>query len=156
MVVNIPLSEKAIEIKMDYKKIDSSSTLINESSIMIDDIVCMVVAGILIISSIISFIKFLRLILVLRDNSSNYDKYIKKILYEYDRLIVETSTSPFVTNGNVINIEKFSELLDVRDNLKLPIMYYSIAKHHKCCFYITYEDKIYLYNVKSVDFNNKK
>ena len=156
MVVNIPLSEKAIEIKMDYNEIDTVSTLINDSKIMLDDVLYMIIAVILIILSIVSFIKFLRLLLILSNNKSKYDKYIKKLLYEYDRLIVETSTSPFITNGNIININKFSELLDVRDNLKLPIMYYSIVKHHKCCFYITYEDKIYLYSVKSVDLENNK
>ena len=46
---------------------------------------------------------------------------------------------------------EFQELLDVRDNLKLPIMYYSVSKHLKCYFYITYQDRIYLNVVKAVD-----
>lgn len=85
---------------------------------------------------------------------SAYDKYISKLLNEYDRLIVETTTCPIINGDNVIVIDKFQELLDVRDNLKLPIMYYIVNKHQKCCFYILHENKIYLNIVKAVDLGD--
>lgn len=75
------------------------------------------------------------------------------MLNEYDRLIVETSTCPIISGDNVIVIDKFQELLDVRDNLKMPIMYYVVNKHQKCYFYILHENKIYLCVVKAVDLD---
>ena len=56
----------------------------------------------------------------------------------------------------MIKISKFEELLDVRDNLKLPIMYYVVTKHTKCCFYIKHNDDLYLLTIKSVDLEQKE
>lgn len=84
-------------------------------------------------------------------NKSPYDKYINKILNEYDRLIVETTTAPDIENKNIIRIDSFNELLDVRDNLSLPIKYYIITKHQKCNFYINHNDELYLLTIKAVD-----
>ena len=59
---------------------------------------------------------------------------------------------PDLNQFEVIKISKFTELLDVRDNLKLPIMYYVVAKHHKSYFYIKKDNDIYLLTVKETDF----
>ena len=48
------------------------------------------------------------------------------------------------------------ELIDARDNLRLPIMYYSISKHNKCWFYILHGRKMYLYIVKAVDLEEEE
>lgn len=156
MIINIPLSEKAVDIEMNYKEIDSSSDLISKSDVVVENIVCMIVSIILIIVSLVMAVKTIRLLMLLRTKQSEYDKYLKKILNEYDRLIVETTTCPVITGDNVIEINRFNELVDVRDNLKLPIMYYSVAKHHKSYFYITYESKIYLYVLKSSDLEKNQ
>ena len=50
---------------------------------------------------------------------------------------------------------EFTELLDVRDNLKVPIKYYNIVNHQKCLFYLTSENEIYEYYVKEVDLEQK-
>ena len=96
---------------------------------------------------------------MLRSKKSIYDKYVDRILNEYDRLIVENGTGPDLVKNNIIKISRFEELLDVRDNLKLPIMYYVIAKHTKCCFYIKHNRDLYMMTIKAVDLeesNNEK
>ncbi|MGM9874312.1 MAG: DUF5305 family protein [Bacilli bacterium] len=157
MLIRIPLSEKAINIKMDYKEIDNSSTILSDSYITIDNLVYIIASLTFIIFSIVALIKSIRLIYILIQNNKNiYDKYINRLLMEYDRLIVETTTQPLFDNKEIIKVEKFQELLDVRDNLKLPITYYSITKHQKCYFYISEGDKVYLHIVKAVDLENKE
>ena len=93
---------------------------------------------------------------ILKKHRSPYDKYISKLLNEYDRLIVETTTKPNIMDKNIVEIKDFKELLDVRDNLNLPIKYHVISKDEKCEFYITHEEEVYIYTVKKVDVENKK
>ncbi len=93
---------------------------------------------------------------VANNKKTNYDKYIDKILNEYDRLIVETPTAPNTQNKNIVKIKKFNELLDVRDNLKLPIKYFVVSKHQKCQFYIDHEEEIYILTIKEVDIEGNK
>ena len=91
----------------------------------------------------------------MKDKKTSYDKYINRILNEYDRLIVESTTEPDIKHSNIIKLPNFRELLDVRDNLKLPIMYYVVTKHTKCCFYIKHNDDLYLLTIKAVDLEQK-
>lgn len=155
MYVKIPLSEKAINIDVDYQEISNSSFLLKTNDNLYLCILIAIVAILTLIITLICVIKFVRLISLINGKKSKYDKYIEKILNEYDRLIVENSTGPNLETCNVIKIKKFEELLDVRDNLKLPIMYYVVAKHHKCYFYIKDFKDLYIVTIKAADLDDK-
>ena len=106
---------------------------------------------VLFIISAIYISKIIKLLALVFKKKSVYDKFLSKILKEYDRLIVETTTGIDYKNSSIIKIDKFNELLDVRDNLKLPIMYYNIVKHQKCYFYIKNDNDVYLLQIKASD-----
>jgi len=162
MVLNIPLSEKSVDISLDYDDINNESKVLDNSRFVLDNIVYIFVSVILIILSLVFMVKGMRLSKYLIRKKNIYDKYVEKLLSEYDRLIVETTSPPVISiedKNKIINIEKFTELLDVRDNLKQPIMYYVVTKHEKCHFYINSGEKIYLTTIKKVDLevqNEKK
>lgn len=154
MIINIPLSEKSVDISLKYQDINNQSSVIDNHKVVIDNIICLIISIILIILSIVFMIKTMRLFKHIIKKKDIYREYINKILNEYDRLIVETTTPPIMKEEDkdkVIIIEKFTELLDVRDNLKQPIMYFVVAKHQKCHFYINSGEKIYLTTIKKVD-----
>lgn len=159
MFVKIPLSEKSVKIELNYQDINNSNYIIATNDSMVDNIIFGVLALVSILIAIVVAIKIIRLLNMLRTKKSIYDKYVEKILNEYDRLIVENGTGPDLVKNNIIKISRFEELLDVRDNLKLPIMYYVIAKHTKCCFYIKHNRDLYMMTIKAVDLeesNNEK
>lgn len=156
MYVKIPLSEKAINIELNYQDINNSNYIIQGTDSKVDNIIFGVLATITLIASLIFAVQIIRLLNLLRGKKSIYDKYVEKILNEYDRLIVENGTGPNLNDCKVIKISKFEELLDVRDNLKLPIMYYVVTKHTKCCFYIKHNDDLYLLTIKAVDLEQKQ
>lgn len=151
LAITIPLSEKSIEIKMDYTNLNETSQILADSSFAIEDKTELVIAIVLLTGSLISFVKLFQLLSLLKVRKNKFDKYIKKLLVEYDRLIVETASAPNLTANNVIKIKKFEELLDVRDNLKLPIMYYNLTNHQKAYFYVKHNNDIFLVTIKAVD-----
>lgn len=151
MFVNIPLSEKSVNISMDYQDINNTNKIVNASNVSIDNEAYFASSIVLLIVALILLLKAIRLLMCLKANKSAYDKYVSKLLLEYDRVIVETTTAPALNTANIIKINKFQELLDVRDNLKLPIMHYVVTRHEKCYFYIIHENNIYLNTVKAVD-----
>ena len=155
MTLTIPLSEKAINIRMDYKDINNKNKIINDSSVILNNYLFIILGFVFVGFSIYFAICGLRLLGVVKVKKSKYDKYIKRILTEYDRLIVETTTVPDLKNSKVIKINSFQELLDVRDNLKLPIKYCVISEHQKCNFYINYDNELYLLVIKSIDLEKK-
>ena len=153
--VTIPLSQKAINIS-DSGGLNNSRTNITEAKTELKYKSFIVIAIILFITSIACLLKFLELIFAMFGKTTAYDKHLNKIFKEYDRLIVEIKTAPNFDNKNIITIDKFEELLDARDTLKQPIMYYNLSSHNKCYFYIKNEDDIYLHIVKSVDLESDK
>lgn len=156
MSLTIPLSQKSINIALDYKDIDKTSQVIKKSEIIINNYIFLALGISLLLIGILEFIYLIHLILLTKTKKTNYDKYITKILNEYDRLIVETTTGPNIQNKNIVKINRFNELLDVRDNLKLPIKYYVISEHQKCQFYIDHEEELYILTIKEVDIEDNK
>ena len=151
MSITIPLSQKAINIKMDYRDINKKNKIISDSFVIVNNSFYIIVSILFVILSIYYCIRVLRLLGLNKSKKSKYDKYISKLLNEYDRLIVETKTLPDLKNSRVVRIDSFQELLDVRDNLKLPIKYCVINEHQKCNFYINHMDELYLLVVKAID-----
>ena len=140
--VNIPLSERQIEMKIDTQNNKTCEELkfsdkqyINYTNLSFA-LLCVAISLYLIKKIRYTYKRMLR-------RRSIYDQYINKLLKEYDRLIVVTKTLIDFRKYNIIKVPEFEELLDVRDNLKVPINYYCYIKHYKGILYIKNEDDIY-------------
>lgn len=151
MSLSIPLSERAINIKLDYKDINEQKRIIAKEKSRINNRHKFIIGLILGVASVFVLAYLLRLISLLFVRKTKYDKYIKKLLREYDRLIINTKTSPKLEDYNVIKLDNFQELLDARDNVKGAIKYNVITEHQKCCFYFTHDKDLYLLIIKAVD-----
>jgi len=155
MNVSIPLSEKAIDISLDYKEINDTNNIVEKQDVLVQSISTLILSIVLIIIALVMMIKAMRKISKLFKKKSKFDKYIKRKLKEYDRLIAETSSMISLDDKEIITINKFEELLDIHDNLGLPIIYYEVEKHLIGYFYINHENTVYINVVKSIDFENK-
>ena len=151
MNIKIPLSERSINIELDYNDINKSSTILKDKSVSISNIISLIISILFIILSIIIVIKIIRKLSLLGNKKSAYDKYIQKLLKEYDRLIAEASTMISLEDKEIIRLNKFTELLDVHDNLQLPIMYYSVTEHQKAHFYINNDKNIIKISILSIN-----
>ena len=93
-----------------------------------------------------------RIISIVEDNTP-FDKYVKKKLKEYDRLIVETDGELKTRGYNIIEVKNFTELLDARDNLNLPILYSNTIPHEEGIFYILSNSDVYMLTIKNNDLD---
>lgn len=151
MFIDIPLSQRAFNITISPMKLNNYSQTVKEESVEYGDkiyLVLLILDGVIILFVLMRFGKLLSKSF---GRKTKYQKYIAKLLREYDRLIVEVAKSPDMSNYNVVKISEFKELLDVRDNLKLPIMFHELIKNQKAYFYIKNDNNVYLYIVKDVD-----
>lgn len=155
MLLTIPLSKRSININLDSTEMSKNSYIKGAPSYKTSNYYLLSVAIICFIIFILLLIKLIKFLLRAFRLSPKYDRYINKILKEYDRLIVETTSEPDFTNMKKINVKSFTELLDVRDNLGFPIKYYVVTKHRKCNFYITHTNEVYLLTIKDIDFEKQ-
>ncbi len=148
--IKIPLSENSVQIKFDSNDLSNTGEIVIERDWVFQPYMFIFEFITFLISAfLLGYI--INLIIVLFKPKSAYDKLVYKILRTYDRLIGETKTGIDLDNYNVIEMKSFEELLDIRDNLKMPIMFYNIADHQKCHFYLKNNDDVYIFRVKAVD-----
>ena len=153
--VKIPLSQKAIEIKFNTQNINNSiDKSITSKSLIINGYFKFIAGVLLLLFSFVFLVVIVMIINNYRKKVSKYNKFINKILREYDRLIVETSTIPNYEDYNVLIINSFNELVDVRDNLRSPIMYCDVLSEKESLFYIINGNNLYLYTVNEININN--
>ena len=155
MNIAIPLSERSIDISLDYKEINETRNIVEKQNIAFKNIVMFGISIVLIIISLFMLIIAMRCFNKLLRKKSAYDKYVGKILKEYDRLIAESTTLMSFEGKEVININKFTELLDIHDNLQKPIMYYSVIEHESCYFYINNDNVIYMLMINKADLEER-
>ena len=155
-ILTIPLSEQEINISLDNKNVNDEKQIVKEKEIKIKEPRYLIISGLILILIILEIIRLIQKLLLLKAKANKYDKYIKKILRGYDRIIVNVKTPPNLEDYNVIKVESFEELIDVRDNIKEPIKYLVIQEHQKSEFFITNHIDLYLYVVKEVDLNGEK
>lgn len=151
MSLTIPLTQRTLDIQLNDTGINSTKSIVKESKVSFGNIFFGILSFVIFVISVAFILKTLELLFLLVPKKSKYDKYVNKILSEYDRLIVETPTSPRLEGKEIIKIKRFEEMLDARDNLKRPIMYHVLVPHQKCYFYIENDNTIYLLTIKATD-----
>ncbi len=113
----------------------------------------------LLIITVLAFIytlyKIVRFIIKTLPKQSKYNKKLNKILNTYDRVIITLENKNTIINDNeVYTVQTFLELLDVRDTIDKPILYYKV-NDIKTEFYVQDDNKTYKYVMKESDFEEK-
>ncbi len=146
VALSIPLSEKAIEIKLNATNQNIVKQVLSEGEVVFNK-QYLILEIFFLIPSCILLVVIVKKLIVILDIYTPYDHYIKKTLREYDRLIVETNSKLKTSGCNIVDVKNFTELLDARDNLNLPIIYLNTEPHHEGVFYILNNNDIYLLKV---------
>lgn len=157
MNIVIPLTEQMIDIKMNYKETNNSNTFIAHTNVSIANKKVFYVGLILFVLFLLSLLKLTLLLLKLNRKKTPYDVKLSKILREFDRVIVESKKDIIIDEKqDIIEVKSFEELLDVRDNLEKPILFYELHKGQKSIFVVKNNYEVYKYVLKAVDLEKKK
>ena len=126
-----------------------NQTLTDEKSLS-KPVILMICGTVLLL--LVSIIYYIAYIINTAEKKTKYEQKVNKILREFDRAITEAKGKLRIDRyANTIEIKDFMELLDVHDNLNIPIVYYKISST-KSLFIVKNENDIYYYVIKSDDF----
>ena len=145
----IPLSEKTINLKTEPLPMKNKNIKISLNQYKIDDIKYLICALLFLGFSLTIFIYITKKAMSLRPKVNSYDKTLRKILRQYDRLIVNVNTMPNFSKSNTIEVDSFYELLDAKDSIHNAIFYYEVTPHQKCYFYINNDNNFIVYTLKN-------
>ena len=148
--VDIPLTRQTYTITKNELH-NQTGELITKSKNNIQYVFLLVFAF-LFVPIVITILKLVSFVLKFRNTTSKYEKKLKEILVTYDRVIVTGKDNNIITKkDNIYEVKTFFELLDVRDTIDKPILYYKINSV-KSEFYVQDVDTTYKYTMKESDF----
>ena len=138
--LKIPLSSSVI--KIENSRSNQKTNKVYEGDLVKTN---KTVMSFIVIANIIVFIIICVLLkkLFMFTNKSEYDRFLEKILKNYDDIIVNTSTIIEVEKYKLVEINEFKEILNLSRELLLPIMNYEIEKGRKTWFYVIKDDILY-------------
>ena len=146
--LKIPLNQQAFKISKDYnknvrKKIKKLTD--EELKIEMKKEIC---GTILIIVAISLFIVLYKDIFdIARKNY--YNTTLEKLLKDYGDVIVEINSEIAKDCLQVVEVKNFNEMLDLEEELKIPIMFYEIAEDEIGEFTINHNNIIYRFMLKN-------
>ena len=153
MKISIPLTEQMINIGMDYKEINNSDNAEVYQEYNISNKVLFGISIVFMVGSLSSIVMLVLFLIKTTKKKTPYEILLSKILKEYDRVIINSKKN-IILDGEVVDVNSFEELLDVRDNLEKPILFYEIHKGQKSLFVVKSGNISYRYVLKLADLEN--
>ena len=156
-IVKIPLSKQLIDISPDVASMNESGGVdIMSTDNNVNTITSLVAYSTGFLTFLFILLSVIRIIII-NSRKTLYQKKRDKILKEYDRVISNTKDDVDIKRDAIITeISSFEELLDMRDNLNLPILYYEHIKDEESYFVVKNYKDVYLYILSERDLENEK
>lgn len=146
--IRLPLDKDTIYIDEDINDIVNKKIYEKTSNRNIV-IVLIFISIILIVSNLISIIFITNRN---KNKLSVLEKKYKKIMKNYDNLIIEVSNDDFDKKNLItINVKYFVDLIDAQQELHVPILCYTNIKTNRTWFYIATDNYLYKYELTKND-----
>lgn len=134
--LNVPLLEKAVEanINKNAKSHNNTITMVDRTYSKyhlisgVSGIILLLIAIILFINTMYKKKKFVE--------ENIFDVTLNKILASHDSIIANVSTLPEINDMKLIEVTTFNELIDVYNEVRMPINYYKDDNGEEATFLI--------------------
>ena len=153
--VVIPLTEQTVNINIDSKNIDNHNSISRHVGVGVGTVIFGTLAFLLSLLALIVLIQIIKYIKNYLRNITEYEKKLRKLLKEYDDVIVNVSSPITKSDHQVMKVSSFEELLDVHDNIGSPILYKEVIPGKVSHFVLINENIMYQYVLSDSELNDK-
>lgn len=154
--MEIPLSKQAVEAKINTSNINGTKSIIEKGKLTDKPYWAYKLLGILMILVSFGVGVFCIYKIINAKNSTNiYERSIKKILKGYDSIIVRIDHILDFSNLNVIKVSQFNDLIDVHNEIRMPINFFEDKKNAQSLFLLISNDMAWIYILQSSKIDKK-
>ena len=122
MSVVIPLTENRIDIATEYKDINNK-VVINPNDKVVGNRLFVVIAVLFAVAGVANLAVAVYVLFQTKDKKSGYEKYIAKLLREFDDIITESVTLIDEEAYEIYDVKTFGELKNISDRLERQILF---------------------------------
>lgn len=148
--VIIPLNSNPVEITRNIPEA-ANIAIVKEINSITNSKFFIIVATIMLITSILLFIQEFKKVMKHDKEQSKYLTELNKILLPNSEVIVKVKNKINLKNSNVIEVESINALLDAQNELRIPIAYFETKKNKEGCFVIVNGKEAWQYIFKIED-----
>lgn len=148
--LSIPLLEQTVEASISKNTKNTSDVF--KFKVNDDSLIYLVykILGFILTALSIAYFSILIIIRLFYRKNNKYEVFIDKILKNYDSIIVDTNSEPSFSDFKIIKVDSFDELLDVYNEVRMPINYYRMQSR---CIFAVYNDTIvWIYELNKEEF----
>ncbi len=146
MSLEVPLTTNTIAIDTNYDLAESNLIEVKQYStvgkVMTIAGVCMVIVDALCAVALVVFVK------KTETDEEKYNNELRKIISNYDSCISKLDDDFNMKGYQILKVQKFADLLEIRDTMQLPIIMIENKEKSVTCFAIPTPSKIlYFYSI---------
>ncbi len=146
MSLEIPLANNTIAIDTNYDLTDNN--LIEVKKSVVGNIICLVIGALLLITDIAGIIILVIYIKKTETDEDRYNTELRRIVNNYDSYISRVEDDFNMKGYQILKVQKFTDLLEIRDTMQLPIIMLENKEKLVTCFAIPTPSKIlYFYSI---------
>lgn len=159
--LEIPLTNKTVDINMNYELSNDVNAILQYRSTRISHPVLFTVSIILAVLDVVAIVAIIYYVVSNRDNKVLYSKKLNKILRDYNKYlsqVIGTGDAEELIHTKTMEIENvmdFDDLINIRDILEKPILYRETIPNKETVFYIIENNICYLYTMRVENMKNK-
>ena len=144
MNMKMDLNEDVFKVEKDFKNADTKTIVettqttktVNKTSLILGSIL-VIVAIMIILDSIRKSIKF--------SKKTDYAIALNRILKNYGDIVAEIVSPVEIDNLNIIEVKNFDQLLDIEEEIRMPILFYETIPDEQGEFIIICDNMAYRY-----------
>ncbi|HJJ06143.1 MAG TPA: DUF5305 domain-containing protein [Clostridiaceae bacterium] len=144
-VVNLKmdLNGQVFTVTQDYEP-TSKGQVVDETNVKKSNIVLLTIGIILFAISAFGILNIIRKI-ISADRRTDYEVALNRILKNYGDIVAEIVTPTETGNMRVIDVKNFDQLLDIEEEIRMPILFYETVEGEEGEFTIIYDNIVYRY-----------
>ena len=150
--LSVPLLEQSLEVSINKDAATENNILeIKEKSDRPAYLIFKITGIILIIIGIAGLIDTIKNLKFFKKHKM-YEITLDKIEKNYDSIIANINNLPDVEGLKIIEVSTFEELIDVYNEVRMPINYYQNEEKTECIFIIINDGIAWVYSLRKSDF----
>jgi len=149
MKLTIPLTEQMININMNYKEVNDSGKIAEQTSKFNTNVILRYISILFAGLFVLMTMNTVRFVGRADGRRTYYQRRVDKILRDYDRVVVKLKKAINISeNDEIIEVVDFEELLGISDKLCKSILFMETDEKEKGWFIIKDGNEIYRYVIE--------
>ena len=148
--MKIPLSDSTTKFTLKTDKPENKTVFKENSQINKTNNQQVLLGSILLTFCVVTFMLTFRSLFNIT-KKSQYQLLLNKILKSYGEVIIEVNNPINLTKNKIIEVKTIEDMIDIEEELKIPIEYYEEIEDEEGWFIIEHSEKTYRFILSYLD-----